>query len=235
MKLINFRKIGTVLAVAVFGFISFTAGVDLTQNANSAGSSSVLPVLKGGTGNNYGNVPSADKLYTARNINDVAFDGTKDIDLPGTSHSLLVDTRKSELDFKFDMTVDMNKGFWYGSLFLNFSPNAGATFYLEMTEKLEYVGINNVYMDSQSKSKMEIMHKIQTVGADGAIIIIRINNLQGGTATRPLSWSSYNKDVVFSEITDPDEINQLNNPWNWKSFNEIIVPRPTAIPSPPAS
>ncbi|MDR2799543.1 MAG: hypothetical protein LBB07_02895 [Bifidobacteriaceae bacterium] len=52
MKLINFRKIGTVLAVAVFGFISFTAGVDLTQNANSAGSASVLPILKGGTGAN---------------------------------------------------------------------------------------------------------------------------------------------------------------------------------------
>ncbi|MDR2799017.1 MAG: hypothetical protein LBB07_00110 [Bifidobacteriaceae bacterium] len=50
MKLINFRKIGTVLAIAAFGFISFTAGVDLTQSANSAGSSSALPVSKGGTG-----------------------------------------------------------------------------------------------------------------------------------------------------------------------------------------
>jgi hypothetical protein len=52
MKLINFRKIGTVLAIAVFGFISFTAGVDLTQNANSTVSSSALPISKGGTGSN---------------------------------------------------------------------------------------------------------------------------------------------------------------------------------------
>jgi hypothetical protein len=52
MKLINFRKIGTVLAVMIFGFISFTAGVDLTNKANSATSASVLPVNKGGTGAN---------------------------------------------------------------------------------------------------------------------------------------------------------------------------------------
>ncbi|MDR2799189.1 MAG: hypothetical protein LBB07_01010 [Bifidobacteriaceae bacterium] len=36
----------------MFGFISITAGVDLTQNANSAGSSSVVPILTGGTGAN---------------------------------------------------------------------------------------------------------------------------------------------------------------------------------------
>jgi hypothetical protein len=52
MKLINFRKIGTVLAVLVFGVVSFTAGVDLTNKANSAGSASVLPINKGGTGGN---------------------------------------------------------------------------------------------------------------------------------------------------------------------------------------
>jgi hypothetical protein len=73
MKLINFRKIGTVLAVAVFGFISFTAGVDLTQNANSAGSSSALPVLKGGTG--------ANNAASARTNLDVYSKGTVDTNI----------------------------------------------------------------------------------------------------------------------------------------------------------
>jgi hypothetical protein len=73
MKLLSFRKIGTVLAIAVFGFISFTAGVDLTQNANSAASSSALPVAKGGTGANNGtdavtNLGAQAKLVSGTNI-----------------------------------------------------------------------------------------------------------------------------------------------------------------------
>ncbi|MDR2799537.1 MAG: hypothetical protein LBB07_02865, partial [Bifidobacteriaceae bacterium] len=64
MKLINFRKIGTVLSIAVFGFISFTAGVDLTQNANSVTSASVLPINKGGTGANNANGAAANILGT---------------------------------------------------------------------------------------------------------------------------------------------------------------------------
>jgi hypothetical protein len=52
IKRIKLNKIGTVAAVLILCCISFTAGVDLTQNANSAGSASVLPVAKGGTGSN---------------------------------------------------------------------------------------------------------------------------------------------------------------------------------------
>jgi hypothetical protein len=64
MKSINFRKIGTVLAIAVFGFISFTAGVDLTQNANSTASSSALPISKGGTGGKTAPIAAANILGT---------------------------------------------------------------------------------------------------------------------------------------------------------------------------
>jgi hypothetical protein len=52
VKRVKLNKIGAVAAVIVLCCISFTAGVDLTQNANSAGSASVLPILKGGTGAN---------------------------------------------------------------------------------------------------------------------------------------------------------------------------------------
>ncbi|MDR2799459.1 MAG: hypothetical protein LBB07_02435 [Bifidobacteriaceae bacterium] len=52
VKQIKLNKIGTVAAVLILCCISFTAGVDLTQSANSAGSNSALPVGKGGTGAN---------------------------------------------------------------------------------------------------------------------------------------------------------------------------------------
>jgi hypothetical protein len=64
MKLINFKKIGTVLAIAVFGAVSFTAGVDLTNKANSATSASVLPIGKGGTGGNTATTAAANILGT---------------------------------------------------------------------------------------------------------------------------------------------------------------------------
>jgi hypothetical protein len=52
LKKFKLKKIGTVLTVLVFGVVSFTAGVDLTNKANSATSASVLPINKGGTGAN---------------------------------------------------------------------------------------------------------------------------------------------------------------------------------------
>jgi hypothetical protein len=64
VKRIKLNKIGTVAAVFILCCISFTAGVDLTQNANSAGSSSVLPVAKGGTGGNTASIAATNILGT---------------------------------------------------------------------------------------------------------------------------------------------------------------------------
>ncbi|MDR3127978.1 MAG: hypothetical protein LBT99_01440 [Bifidobacteriaceae bacterium] len=76
---LSFKKLGAILCLFLFGIVTFISG-NLTQ-VNAATSSTVLPVAKGGTGNNIGNAPSANKLYNARNINLVTFDGTKDIDI----------------------------------------------------------------------------------------------------------------------------------------------------------
>jgi hypothetical protein len=46
------QKVGIVLSVAILSAISFISGVNINNQANSAGSSSVLPVSKGGTGSN---------------------------------------------------------------------------------------------------------------------------------------------------------------------------------------
>jgi hypothetical protein len=75
------NKIGAALTVLTFGLICGISGYELQSSTDSA--SSVLPITKGGTGNNYGNVPTADKLYEARNINEYPFDGSADINLPG--------------------------------------------------------------------------------------------------------------------------------------------------------
>jgi hypothetical protein len=64
IKRIKLNKIGTVATVFILCCISFTAGVDLTQNANSAGSASVLPVNKGGTGGNTASIAAANILGT---------------------------------------------------------------------------------------------------------------------------------------------------------------------------
>ncbi|MDR2799073.1 MAG: hypothetical protein LBB07_00395 [Bifidobacteriaceae bacterium] len=73
IKRIRLNSIGTVATVIVLCCISFTAGVDLTQNANSAGSSSALPVSKGGTGANNAsgaltNLGAQEKLVSGTNI-----------------------------------------------------------------------------------------------------------------------------------------------------------------------
>jgi hypothetical protein len=77
--------------------VTFISG-NLSQ-VNAASSSTVLPVAKGGTGNNIGNTPSANKLYNARNINGLVFDGTQDITLsngPASDMETITST-----DFKY--------------------------------------------------------------------------------------------------------------------------------------
>jgi hypothetical protein len=64
VKRVKLNKIGTVAAVLILCCISFTAGVDLTQNANSAGSASVLPIAKGGTGGNTASIAATNILGT---------------------------------------------------------------------------------------------------------------------------------------------------------------------------
>ncbi|MDR2799154.1 MAG: hypothetical protein LBB07_00830 [Bifidobacteriaceae bacterium] len=64
VKRIKLNKIGTVAAVIILCFISFTAGVDLNQKANTASSASVLPVSKGGTGGNTASIAAANILGT---------------------------------------------------------------------------------------------------------------------------------------------------------------------------
>ncbi|MDR2799371.1 MAG: hypothetical protein LBB07_01975 [Bifidobacteriaceae bacterium] len=62
VKRIKLNKIGAMLTVLVLCCVSFTAGVDLTQNANSATSASVLPINKGGTGGNTASIAAANIL-----------------------------------------------------------------------------------------------------------------------------------------------------------------------------
>jgi hypothetical protein len=75
------NKIGAALTILTFGLICGIGGYELRSSTDSA--SSVLPITKGGTGNNYGNVPTADKLYTGRLINETVFDGTQNVNLAG--------------------------------------------------------------------------------------------------------------------------------------------------------
>jgi hypothetical protein len=44
------QRVGIVLSVIILSVISFVSGVNITQNANSTSSSSILPISKGGTG-----------------------------------------------------------------------------------------------------------------------------------------------------------------------------------------
>jgi hypothetical protein len=122
MKLINFRKIGTVLAIAVFGFISFTAGVDLTQNANSTASSSVLPIVKGGTGSNTASGATANIL--GNNFENysgilpvekggIGVDGTTDNEKINAQYNLGLQSTYTYPGNSTDQFVRLNKTYYF--------------------------------------------------------------------------------------------------------------------------
>ncbi|MDR2748313.1 MAG: hypothetical protein LBB10_00205 [Bifidobacteriaceae bacterium] len=104
LKQIKPQKIGAVITVLLFGLICAIGGYEL--NSATGGSSSVLPIAKGGTGNNIGNAPTADKLYTSRNINDMPFDGSQDINLPGASSVIVNSNNAGNAYLKFNPLVD---------------------------------------------------------------------------------------------------------------------------------
>ncbi|MDR3116356.1 MAG: hypothetical protein LBT91_00735 [Bifidobacteriaceae bacterium] len=85
IKKVNLKKASIFGIIISFGIVSFLSGWQ--ANSYAASSSSVLPVVRGGTGqNNLANVMgvgSADKLETSRKINNAYFNGSQDIYISG--------------------------------------------------------------------------------------------------------------------------------------------------------
>jgi hypothetical protein len=205
MKLISFRKIGTVLAITVFGFISFTAGVDLTQNANSAGSSSALPVNKGGTGqNNLANVMgvgSANKLATARTLSGVAFDGTRDINLPYKSQAVW--GGGSPMYLKFTGFSEWYTSTFYFDIIVSSNRAAHAIF---TTYRKEPPTVKQLYIGTNvaDTSFMYYLH-------DNTTYYFRVNSIGGEVLQYYLAsqWST-----AGTKVSNAEEIEMLSNaPW----------------------
>jgi hypothetical protein len=139
LKKFKLKKVGTVLAVLVLCVVSFTAGVDLTQKANSATSASVLPINKGGTGANNASGAATNIL----GINFANYDGI----LPLANGGLGVDmtTQESKMSAQKNLNIPRyyEYPFRYGS-----SGNA----YVKIAET--YYGNNN---ENANHSELALM------------------------------------------------------------------------------
>jgi hypothetical protein len=239
MKLINFRKIGTVLAIAAFGFISFTAGVNLTQNANSAGSSSVLPVVKGGTGqNSLANVTvgNAAKLATARYINDVAFNGTESISVPG--YFIRVNAPNEAPD---DQCLYIKISGLSAStaiileLSLNTNPGFLADIYFSSKQLLTTLRkdmYTNIAKGSNNYSDLSYRIIAQKDNSNVRDLYIKATKFVTG---RQILWKPPFAGVKLNFITAADEINEIND-GTWYQFNivqdsSVETPVPTPTPT----
>ncbi|MDR2799160.1 MAG: hypothetical protein LBB07_00860 [Bifidobacteriaceae bacterium] len=88
--------------------------MNFSDYSNSASSTSILPVSKGGTGQNnladIMGVGSANKLATARTINGVSFDGSSNIAVSGQVTPLTVNTISGYDFMYFKVLVDSSGG-----------------------------------------------------------------------------------------------------------------------------
>jgi hypothetical protein len=245
LKKFKLKKIGTVLAVLVFGVVSFTAGVDLTNKGNSATSASVLPMNKGGTGQNslanVMGVGSANKLATPRKINGIPFDGTSNIETWNTITVPSDHVQADALYLKYQVGDPIKTGgnaSTHGSKLEIFTAVAPAA-----TDLSTYKGL---YVEFIKKQTSEFVYNLSLESGLRSDSVTFANNDNGSSrnwedyfkvinipANRMIKWQSSAADNQLTLVTDPDELalakSKTYNYMNY-SFPPALTPAPTTAP-----
>ncbi|MDR3127770.1 MAG: hypothetical protein LBT99_00360 [Bifidobacteriaceae bacterium] len=128
----TFKKLGAIFCLFLFGVVTFISG-NLSQ-VNAASSSTVLPVAKGGTGQNNladVNVGSATKLQNARNINGESFNGTNDINISASYKRVFLESQKN--NYLYFTCSDFSSNEHVIDIVASSSPNGGV--FAKLSEK----------------------------------------------------------------------------------------------------
>ncbi|MDR2748523.1 MAG: hypothetical protein LBB10_01300 [Bifidobacteriaceae bacterium] len=216
------QKIGTIITVLLFGAICAIGGYEIRSSTDS--NSSVLPVAKGGTGNNYGKAVSADKLYTARNLQGYSFDGSKDISLPGIYKEEVTEWY-NETDKTLYVRFTGIRKVASSKLSFSFSRDGAFDAFVDFgTKQLSGFSHFNLYIKSNGTIPSAPIYSWQT--KDNYLYIKVLSNLNN---SRPFIWRSSNPYVSVDFITDSDEIESLGP---WLQFNIITSNDPVEVPTP---
>ncbi|MDR3116343.1 MAG: hypothetical protein LBT91_00670 [Bifidobacteriaceae bacterium] len=243
-ELFSIKKVGVLGIIFLFGITAFVSGFSV--NSYAASSSTILPISRGGTGqNNLGdvNVGSATKLQTARTINGTLFDGTANI-VPGGSWNTLAvypdysDEVNNFIYVKFSTDRKDDTGISHGGgsyeIKIAGSTDQGAIEYnIEYASKdLNAVPVKKLLYITQAFANSSIL---PAYGKIGQVLYFRLPPVSSAIvgAQRELHWFSTKPNnssatPVFYQVTNENEKAQLKA-LNWQYFQQpnSVLPTPT--------
>ncbi|MDR2799161.1 MAG: hypothetical protein LBB07_00865 [Bifidobacteriaceae bacterium] len=234
----NPKRIGIVLSAIIFCIMGFISGVNFQMVVNSATSTSILPVAKGGTGQtnlaNVMGIGSANKLATARTINGVSFDGTQNISIPGYYKKLDVNIINGQ-DFIYlkayiQESAD-NIMYVSNTLTMNGASVGADPFLFKFSVK---EGINNPdektlqICGNTDNSYLPVINRVRYY-ISGYNYYFKIKNFS--RTTRPFWYQTSSPYLVVQQVTDSDTLATLNSS-RFYLFDQApcnaIVPEPTS-------
>jgi hypothetical protein len=239
-----FKKLGVLGIIFLFGTAAFISGYNI--NSYAASSSTILPISRGGTGQNNladVNVGSATKLQTARTINGTYFDGTANIVPGGRWNDLQVcpdytDGNNNLVYLKFrdinDDTNTNNGGAQY-DIKISGSTNSGAIQYnIDFASKDSVGAIKKLIWFSGMAADSPLLPAYAKINA---VLYFRLPPVLSAItgACRNTHWFSTKPanivsttNRIMSQVTDASEKEQLKAlKWNYFEQPQGVFPTPT--------
>ncbi|MDR3116377.1 MAG: hypothetical protein LBT91_00850 [Bifidobacteriaceae bacterium] len=244
IKKLSVKKLGIWGIAFLFGTVAFISGFNI--NSYAASSSTILPISRGGTGQNNladVNVGSATKLQTARTINGTLFDGTANIAPGGRWNDLQVcpdytDGNNNFIYLKFrdinDDTGTNNGGGQY-DIKISGSTNAGAIQYnIDFASKDSVGAIKKLIWFSGMSVNSPLLPAYAKINTVLYFRLPPVFSLTAG-ACRTIHWFSTKPaniisttNRIMSQVTDTSEKEQLQAlTWNYFEQPQGVFPTPT--------
>jgi hypothetical protein len=230
------RKIKTLsalISVFIFSIIGFLGEQSIAYKSHADASLSVLPISKGGTGNNLSILPTANKFKTPRSISGISFDGTADINLGNTGHRIEIVVADSPAYIKFyNRNADNLSHLEIASAVCPFFAFSG-----EIMQKPNSAPIQKIITVDPSvvNTRNDAFEAISsnclsyTWSATGEFYL-RIANT---SSTRPVFWTDVMPETLGMKVTDAQEKASLAAK-TWYKFdfvkgdiNATPVPQPS--------
>ncbi|MDR2799159.1 MAG: hypothetical protein LBB07_00855 [Bifidobacteriaceae bacterium] len=218
------RRLGFFCFTLFLVLILSTSGAFLHDKANSDSASSVLPAAKGGTGqNNLANVMgvgSANKLATARTINETSFDGTQNIEnMPGQFNKIPMKSANNLNGFLYmkaitnvanpdiSNTITMN-GASVDARGFTFKFTSGAT-QTPDDKTLRICNSIGTSFDTSGPRAYRVRYLIENDAANNKdMVYFKLQNFSRDQ--RVFWWTSSNPNTTITQITNSAELTTLS-------------------------
>jgi hypothetical protein len=209
-SLVNNKSLLITFSVVIGFLLGSLAGIKV----NAGPSSSVLPIEKGGTGNNIGNAQSADKLMTPRLINDALFDGTTNVLVGNASGRIELSSSDSPTYIKFYNRRNTEASAIQVISAACINNSFSLTFYQKPNE-IPFV--TNAYINKSARDSLTnncIQYNVNTSNNELYLKITQVD------ANRLFYWSDLMSTTLAVRVTDASERAALAAK-AWRNFNFI--------------